>query len=189
MKIRLSIAIAVLLSSALTCCEPDNTYVIEGSLYGGRNFEGEYIQLVPLRGGADALVDSAAIHDGRFRFSGTVTEPEVCTLRMRPMMRLFIEEATLIKEPGRVNVILSAQSRVAGTPLNDSLQTWVDFKAASDSIALVLKKRLRRAAPADSATILNQQDSLKAAFNDFTIGTMKRNQANIFGEYLDLYVR
>lgn len=186
---KISKLIVPLCALCASSCQPDKTYVVEGSLYGGRNFEDQYIYLVPLRGGYESRVDSAAVHDGRFRFDGVVVEPEVCLLRMRPMMRLFIQEATIIREPGHIKAVLSAQSKVGGTALNDSLQHWVDAKAHADSLLLVLKKQLKKAEGPDSADIAERQDSIRNDFSLFTLETLRRNSTNIFGEYLDLYIR
>lgn len=86
------------LALAIVSCQDDNRYVIEGSVYGGRDFEDQTIYLSPLSAASvQENADSAIIHDGRFHFEGTVEQDGVYILRMRPMMRLFIGELYIVR--------------------------------------------------------------------------------------------
>lgn len=189
MKIIIFLA-AISMALSLPSCNEDSGYVIDGSVYGGRNFEDQTIYLSPLsaaslREGAD----SAVIHDGRFRFEGNVDEDGVYVLRMRPMMKLFIGEPFIIKEPGRIRVRLNQVSSVAGTPQNDSLQAWFAFKSHIDSVLTDLKKQRKRL-PADKADAIEaQRDSVKAVFETRCRQAVSLNN-NAFGEFVDKwYVR
>ena len=169
-------------------CQEDKTFTIEGSLYGGRNFEDQTIYLVPFTGGASGTVDSAAIHDSRFRFSGIATKDEICIVRMRPMMRLFIDEVILIREPGHIHVKLNEVSTASGTPLNDSLQSWRDFKQDLDSQLEDIKKKLRRATPDEAQSLQAAQDSIKSLFDKRNRASAAINNNNAFGDFLDNWI-
>ncbi len=192
MKIsKFALCVTVLLSLLSTGCERDKSYVIEGSVYGGRNFEDEIIYLVPFAGGMTDKIDSAVIHEGHFRFEGEADHDVVYYLRMRPMMRLFIDELVIIKEPGHLRTRLSRVSYAKGTPQNDSLQNWRDYKSHIDSVKITLNKQLKRAEkddPARAAFLKAQMDSLSAAFNKRNRETAARND-NAFGEYIARYFR
>ncbi len=169
-------------------CQEDKTYTIEGSIYGGRNFEDQTIYLVPFTGSTAGSVDSAVIHDSRFRFSGTAPKDEVYIVRMRPMMRLFIDEVILVREPGHIHVKLSDVSTASGTPLNDSLQNWRDFKQDLDSQLEDIKKKLRRATPDEALSLKAAQDSIKTLFDKRNRASAAINNNNAFGDFLDNWI-
>ncbi|MCI5982123.1 MAG: DUF4369 domain-containing protein [Marinilabiliaceae bacterium] len=174
---------------ALSGCVHDDSYVIEGTLYGGRNFEDQTIYLVPFAGASADNIDSAIVHDSHFRFSGIATKDDICIIRMRPMMRLFIEELIIVREPGHIYTRLSQTSEAAGTPLNDSLQAWRNFKLHQDSLVKVLKKEVKRATPERAAEIATLQDSIRSVFYKQTQVSASYNSDNAFGEFLNRYVR
>lgn len=182
--------VAISMALSLASCNDDRGFVIDGSVYGGRNFEDQTIYLTPLS--ATSLkedADSAIIHDGRFRFDGNVDEDGVFVLRMRPMMKLFIGEPFVIKEPGRIRVRLNQVSSVGGTPQNDSLQAWFTFKSHTDSVLTDLKKQKKRASVEQAAAIEAQRDSVRAAFERRCRQAVALNN-NAFGEFVDKwYVR
>lgn len=180
--------LAVLALAMLTACQQDKSYVVEGSIYGGRNFEDQTIYLVPFSGSMAGKVDSATIHDGRFRFDGSAPKSDICILRMRPMMRLFIEELIIVREPGRVRVKLSDVSSAAGTPLNDSLQSWREYKRALDEQMAELKKKMRKASPSELRELNAEQDSLKRLFDIHNRAAVAVNDNNAFGEFLESWI-
>lgn len=189
MKLALYLAL-ITTALSLASCGEDNGYVIDGTVYGGRNFEDQTIYLSPLsaanfREGAD----SAVIHDGRFRFQGDVEQDGIFVLRMRPMMKLFIGETFVVKEPGQIKVRLNQVSSVGGTPQNDSLQAWFDFKQHIDSLITDLKKQKKRL-PAEQAYVIEEQrDSLRAVFEKRCRQAVSLN-TNAFGDFVDKwYVR
>lgn len=179
---------AILFACALSSCEKDKTYSIEGSIYGGRNFEDQTIYLVPFSGGASGGVDSAKVHDGRFRFDGVAEKDEICIVRMRPMMRLFIDEVLLVREAGHVHVNLSENSSASGTPLNDSLQCWREYKRELDNQLEDIKKKLRRATPEEYAALTASQDSIKNLFDRRNRASAAVNTNNAFGDFLDNWI-
>lgn len=189
MKLTIFLA-AISVALALASCDEDNGYVIDGSVYGGRNFEDQTIYLTPLS--ATSLkedADSAIIHDGRFRFEGKADADGVFVLRMRPMMKLFIGEPFVIKEPGRIRVRLNQVSSVGGTPQNDSLQAWFSFKSHVDSVLTDLKRQKKRASAQQADAIEAQRDSVRAVFERRCRQAVSLNN-NAFGDFVDKwYVR
>lgn len=177
-----------LASIILVACHDDRTFSIEGSIYGGRNFEDQTIYLVPFSGGNSGSVDSATIHDSRFVFRGEAAQDEVCIIRMRPMMRLFVEEVILVREPGHIHVKLSETSSAMGTPLNDSLQAWRNYKQGLDVQLEDIKKRMRRATPSQLHALQESQDSIKALFDKHNRVSAALNNNNAFGYFLDNWI-
>lgn len=181
------VIIAISLISLISCGK-DNSYIIEGVLYGGGNFEGEWIYLDPLEKDSDSKRDSAVVHDGRFRFDGVADDDEVCILRMRPMMRLFIQELIFIKEPGHIRTILSKQSSVKGTPQNDSLQNWNVNKAKMDELFQQLTKKMKSAQGEEYKRLTQEYDSLRLSFEEYNENVVMRND-NVFGGYIDKFFK
>lgn len=179
------------LALAIASCQEDNRYVIEGSVYGGRDFEDQTIYLSPLSAASvQENADSAIIHDGRFHFEGTAEQDGVYILRMRPMMRLFIGELYIIREPGRIRAKLSQVSTASGTPQNDSLQAWRDFKYVNDSLLTDIKRRLKKSSPEEMDVLHQQQDSIKAVFEKRCRETVAANPNTAYGDFIDKwYVR
>ncbi len=178
----------IVLVFVIASCGSDNTFVVDGTLYGGASFEGETIYMVSFGSSSVEGQDSAVIRNGRFHFESDVDQPEVCELRMRPMMRLFIDKIVLIKEPGHVWVTLSKQSAAHGTALNDSLQVWREYKMSVDSAMFAVSKKLKRAEGEEQEALEKEYDKLKYSFLKHNKEVVQRND-NVFGDYIDRYVR
>jgi len=172
----------------LASCSKDNTYTIEGTLYGGSSFEGETIYMVPFGSSSVSGQDSAIIRNGRFHFEGNIDNAEICEIRMRPMMRLFVDKLICIKEPGHVWVTLNKRSTAKGTALNDSLQAWRDYKYKTDSILVSLNKQMKHAKGETLEKIQQEYDQLQNQFDEHNKSIVQRND-NAFGEYIDRFVR
>lgn len=178
----------IVLIFIIASCSSDNSYKIDGTLYGGASFEGETIYMVSFGSSSVEDQDSAVIRNGRFHFEGSVDQPEVCELRMRPMMRLFIDKLVLIKEPGHVWVTLSKQSVAHGTALNDSLQQWREYKTKVDSVMYALSKKLKHAEGEEQEALEQEYDEVRHDFTKHNKEVVQRND-NVFGDYIDRYVR
>lgn len=174
----------------MVSCGNDNKYVIDGTLYGAASFEGETIYMVPFGSSSTEGQDSAVIRNGRFIFEGTVETPQVCELRVRPMMRLFLDKDkfVIVKEPGHVWVALSKQSTAHGTALNDSLQAWREYKYKTDSLFQAISKNMKRADDSQMDALQLEYQKLKSDFASHNKAVAQRND-NVFGDYIDHYVR
>ena len=186
------IGIFLTIAATLSSCSKGTEYTIDGALHGGANFEGETIYLVPFANATEEKIDSATIHDSRFQFKGNITEPEIYILRMRPMMKLFINELIFVLEPGHIKTILSKQSEVKGTALNDSIQKWNEWTLNTKSIMEETNKRLKQARnkhnEEEVAKFQGQMDSLRQIVNNYNHATIQRNN-NVFGEFLERYAK
>ncbi len=178
----------IILMFIIASCGSNDSYEIDGTLYGGASFEGETIYMVSFGSSSLEGQDSAVIRNGRFHFEGKVNRPEVCELRMRPMMRLFIDRLVLIKEPGHIWVTLNKQSVAHGTALNDSLQHWREYKMGVDSVMFKVSKKLKRAEGEEREALEQEYDELRHNFMEFNRQVVLRND-NVFGDYIDRYVR
>ncbi len=180
--------LAILAVFALASCNNDKSYVIEGTLYGGAQFEGEVIYMVPFGSASTEGQDSAVIRDGRFRFEGEAVRPEICEIRMRQMMQLFIDKLVCIKEPGHVWIVLSKPSSTKGSPLNDSLQVWREYKAQVDEKISNLNKLIKKAEGEELGALRTELDDIRHDFDVHNKQIVDRND-NVFGEYIERYVR
>lgn len=57
-----------------------------------------------------------------FSFSGQGEEMRV--LRLRHLLRVYIQELLVVTEPGTIHVKADSVGSVTGTPQNDALQKW-----------------------------------------------------------------
>lgn len=175
-----------------SCDSEDKKYVIDGAIQGGRNFEGETIYLVPFFDAKEQKIDSAVVHNSRFKFEGYAKDPQVYILRMRPMMAVFVEELIFVREPGHIRTMISESSEVRGTALNDSIQNWHRFNVETKSVIADLNKQLRQARQRrmDQEYLDSLQyvaDNLLIEFNRRNRATAKSNSDNVFGRFLQLY--
>lgn len=84
-------------------------------------YDGEWIYLVPMEN-APGRVDSVKITNASFSFSGQGEEMRV--LRLRHLLRIYIQELLVVTEPGTIHVKADSVGSVTGTPQNDALQKW-----------------------------------------------------------------
>ena len=107
-----------------SCENSRQNYVIEGTLPSVK-YDGEWIYLVPMEN-APGRVDSVKITNASFSFSGQGEEMRV--LRLRHLLRIYIQELLVVTEPGTIHVKADSVGSVTGTPQNDALQKWKEGK-------------------------------------------------------------
>ena len=78
------------------CGNSGQNYVIEGTLPSVK-YDGEWIYLVPMEN-APGRVDSVKITNASFSFSGQGEEMRV--LRLRHLLRIYIQELLVVTEAG-----------------------------------------------------------------------------------------
>ena len=83
-----------------SCGNSGQNYVIEGTLPSVK-YDGEWIYLVQLEN-APGRVDSVKITNASFSFSGQGEEMRV--LRLRHLLRIYIQELLVVTEPGTIHV-------------------------------------------------------------------------------------
>lgn len=115
----------------LISCEEGEPFTIEGSL-PDTSFDGEWVYMVPTVKGQHDKVDSTQIKDAKFSFQGKVTDPEIFVIRTRPFLRIMLQELIVVKEQGETKAYLGQNGIVKGTLLNDSLQSWSEYRQMFD---------------------------------------------------------
>ncbi|MDR1783854.1 MAG: DUF4369 domain-containing protein [Dysgonamonadaceae bacterium] len=132
--------IYIILIALLIGCSNEPKAVISGSL-PNKQYDGEWIYLVPFKGATAQTVDSAQIKNASFRFN--IPDEKIgqfFILRVQPLLRLRLQDIIVIPETGLVQVKMDSCSNASGTPLNTALQEWKDkkeaFGAALDSLKI-----------------------------------------------------
>ena len=132
------------------CQSNDSQYIIKGTLPTAQQ-DGEWIYLAPMENASIENIDSTRIENARFTFQGTGEEMKV--LRMRILLRLKFQELLVVTEPGVTSVRIDSISSASGTPQNDALQHWKDWKQKTDGESYALWTALKTCSPGDSIRI------------------------------------
>ncbi len=174
----------VILLLFLGSCQSGVNFSILGNL-PDKTYNGEIIYLVPINNPIKSYVDSTIVTNGVITFESSVTKPEICIIRAKPVLRYNLEELLIVREPGNLTVKLDKSSSVHGTPLNDSLQYWKERKMRYDFVNAELIKRFRESKDDIEKQILKaKQDSLMALSNQFHFNFVLRNKDNIVGQFV-----
>ncbi len=177
-KIVLPLLLVVL---AFTACNTGQKFEINGHV-ADKNLDGEWVYLVPMVNAPVERVDSTQLKNGSFTFTGKVKTPEIYIIRTRPFLRLSHQELLVVKEPGTLHVYLGANSKVAGTALNDSLQNWKVQKEIIDNKMLFLNQNLKNADAENQAKINTELEKLRTERANYSFEFVKNNQNNVVGE-------
>ena len=185
----LKASLTMLILAAFVSCGEDKSYIIDGIVYGGVNFEGQQVKLCPLQGATAENTDSTTIHNGKFRFEGVVDRDELCIIHVPPMLRVFImREPIFIREPGHIRITLGERNVIKGTPLNDSLQVWYDYRLELDSIQKSIHQQMKHVDALGQVKFLDEIEKLKSERENRIRETSLRNN-NLFGDYIDKFER
>lgn len=134
------------------CKDRSCEYTIQGTL-PSLQYDGEWMYLTPMEN-ATGRIDSVKISDSTFRFTGCGEEVRV--LRLRPELRLGIQELLVVTEPGVICVRADSSGSVTGTPQNDTLQVWKEKREAQLAVYRQLRKKLRTSTGDDSLALVEQ---------------------------------
>ncbi|GHV48164.1 hypothetical protein FACS1894181_03220 [Bacteroidia bacterium] len=116
----------------ITACT-GNYPVIEGKLPSGA-YNNEWVYWVPIKGASAETVDSTLIHGNTFRLIPSKhNQNKTGIIRVKPQLRLSLQEIVVLTEPGTVLVTLDSISSAKGTPLNETLQRWKNKKQEYDN--------------------------------------------------------
>lgn len=164
------------LSSLVSCTDSkkaslaDDEFLITGQLNGNKG-DSALLFLVPMEGPHPRPVDSVYVGaDGAFEFRGNVEQMAVLRLAWR--QRMGTQELLVVTEPGVTYVTLDSISSAHGTPQNDALQQWKEFREAS-SRELSRIGSMRRQPGYDKAEAEALTDSLRQAINDYNYDFLK----------------
>lgn len=167
------------------CGNQGQHYVIEGTL-PSVSYDGEWIYLVPMEN-AHGRVDSAKITDATFTFSGTGEEMKV--LRLRPLLRMQIQELLVVTEPGLIGVKADSLGSVTGTPQNDALQKWKEGRERQQMAYRSVRTGLQSATGRDSLLLMQRYDTLRKQEQEMNFLLMKEQKNNTLGIFVQKMLR
>ncbi len=157
----------------VSCNNP--TFKISGELPDSK-YDGEWVFLVPMEEHTVDDVDSVIIENSSFVFQGNIER--VAVIRMPMKQRMQIQELLVVTEPGEINVKLDSVSSAAGTPQNDALQRWKNYRAESFT-KLGLAREMEKTDP-DNDLHEKIRNDLKA----FNYKLLKETGDNTLGDFL-----
>lgn len=167
------------------CENAGRNYVIEGTLPSVK-YDGEWIYLVPMEN-APGRVDSAKITNASFSFSGQGEEVKV--LRMRHLLRIYIQELLVVTEPGTIRVKADSLGSVTGTPQNDALQKWKEGREKKQAAYRFIRRGLRTAAGEDSLHLVQMRDSLREQEQEMDFLFLKGQGNSTLGTFMQKMLR
>lgn len=160
--------ILILAAATALCSCNSNKYTVRGDIEG-------LAGTVYLLDG-DAVVDSAAVENGSFRFTGEAAEPAVRYLADSRGDGPMSFSAMLILEPGTIVVADDAENPqrkvVSGTPSNDASATY-----SATANALVKEYRSEETSP-------ERRTEIEEEFDGLGRKTVEANRDNYFGVLL-----
>ena len=173
----------LLLVIFFTACTNHET-VIEGKLPNDR-YNNEMVYWAPFKRDSVRTIDSARIQNHAFRL--VISEHnrnKMGIVRLRPLLRLQLQELLVFAEPGTVRVKIDSISSATGTPLNEVLQKWKDKKMVYDKESYTLWKKYRTASPSDTAEIREAFKKATAVYADDIYQIIAGNKDNEAGKFI-----
>lgn len=116
-------------AAAAVGCTKSSVFTIHGTL-ADSTYNGQTVYLTDIN--TNRVLDSCLITGADFNFS---TNPDSVSLLSMNLGRF---RATVIAQAGVADVALGRPSKIGGTPLNDSLQIYLDQIAAGGDIAHII---------------------------------------------------
>ena len=173
-----------LLVFLLGSCTDHRTYEIEGTL-PDEKYNGEYVFLVPLDGVMPRIIDSLQVSDQSFVFKGKTDSAQVKIIRMRPQLRLDIQELLVVVEPGNIRVRLDTVSSAGGTPQNEILQAWKEVKTEADQTLYLLRRMHQSVTDGENgARILEQWEQVQEKFREYSMKCIEENREAAVGRFI-----
>lgn len=158
--------------------------VIEGTLPSD-NYDGQTVYWVPIEGEHPKPVDSTHIQNNTFRLVVSARNlNKMGVVRLKPQLRIEIQEILVFTEPGTVRVALNNVSNSSGTPLNDALQNWKNKKRTYDMEIFALNKKRMSADSENEIEIKEAIENTSAAYRDYVYETIVDNKDNEVGKFI-----
>lgn len=165
-------------------CDDDRTLVIEGKLRTDRDFNGEWLYLLPTDGNK-LIRDSALMKDGQFTFTKKADSVYIAMIRPKnAVLTYFLQPLLVAVEPGILTVRLDSVSLGKGTPLNDVLQGWKEKKTSHDLFINNLRRQVRKADDAEKAELEAQLKQSEAEYSDYNYNFVRENKDNPIGRFV-----
>jgi len=112
-----SIVITILAALILAACtSTPKSYVVEG-VVPDASYNGKMVYMRDYDTGE--RIDSALVTNGKFKFTGSVESPMICSLRLDQLL------AFIILENGKITVDIAVRESANGTPLNNELSKYL----------------------------------------------------------------
>jgi len=162
-----------------------NESVIEGKVPNA-SYDNEIVYLVPVKNPTKKTVDSTLIRDGSFRFNvKPKKQNQIYIIRVKPLLRLKLQEILVIPEPGTIQVDLDLRSSASGTPLNQTLQQWKERKEVLDSAYYALYREFRKEIDEMKKNQLQtQMDQTLNESRAYADSLAEKNKENVLGRFL-----
>lgn len=167
------------------CKGHSRDYTIMGTL-PSEQYDGEWMYLTPMEN-PRGRIDSVKIANGSFTFTGSGEEMRV--LRLRPVLRLKIQELLVVTEPGQITVKADSIGSVTGTPQNDALQEWKEMREKKLASYSQLWRNLKGSAGADSLALAQQLKDLRNEERDYNFQFLCRLGHNTLGLFMQEMLR
>jgi len=162
----------------------NNSAVIQGSLPND-NYRDEWVYWAPMEGASSKTVDSVRINHDSFRLVlSAQNHNKLGIVRVRPVLRLALQEVVVFTEPGIIEVKLDSVSSASGTPLNEALQIWKNRKHQFDRETSILRKKLRTAETSEADVIRTEIEKVAADYYHDIFQMVLKNQNNEIGRFL-----
>lgn len=166
-------------------CADQRTYEIKGTLPDDI-YNGEYVFLLPLDGVMPRIIDSVQVENKSFVFTGKADSAQVKIIRLRPQLRLDIQELLVVQEPGeKIWVKLDSLSSSGGTRQNESLQAWKEAKMKADQTMFILRQ-MNTADVNDSTKVVitEQWEKVQKDFLEFNKRFIEENAGTAVGRFV-----
>ena len=173
----------LLITVFFTACTSPNS-VIEGTLPSDK-YDRQVVFWVPMEGEHPRPVDSTHIQNNTFRL---VISPhnlnKMGIVRVRPHLRLALQDILVFSEEGTIHVHLDSLSRATGTPLNETLQYWKDRKRTYDVDIYMLRRKYRDASENEQPSISSEMENTSAEYYNDVYQIVVENRDNEIGKFI-----
>ena len=176
--------ILLLISAVLlvSCSQNKPKYTINGTL-PSKQYDGNKVYLVPAEGSNPSNVDSTVINNGRFVFTGDTER--VSIIRVRPALRLRLQDLLVVTENGNITVKLDTSSVGGGTVQNKVLQQWkISIFKNTQSYVRLLDARNKAIKGKELERLKAEADSSKKATDDLTLTIIHHYKGSTLSKFL-----
>lgn len=174
----------LLISAALlvSCSQNKPKYTINGTL-PSKQYDGNKVYLVPAEGSNPSNVDSAVIKDGQFVFTGDTER--VSIIRLKPILRMKIQELLVVTEKGLITAKLDSNSIGGGTLQNGLLQNWKDLAMKSNRDFAMMQIGKNKGVKGNELALLEKKSfASRSALLVFTKQIIQEHKGSTLSKFL-----
>lgn len=163
-------------------CGKHHAYTINGDLPSNK-YDGEWVYLTPAEDANSTNIDSVRIKDGKFTFTGD--SERVSIIRMKPILRLKVQELLVVTEEGTITVHIGANSTCSGTSQNDLLQEWKDvMMARNKKFTAMMDAKQDSTGRKDASTLTKQYFESEKDVEKVTLKIIHDHQGSTLQKFL-----